>query len=116
MVVHELRAEQEQGLPAMASAKKSTARTDKMLTNFMAERVRLRGVAACSAAMRRPPKILSLCLLALTMPAKYNVTIQGYQQGCVAAMHALSKGAPLVHPAVQGCPSFWALLGNVGPY
>ena len=33
----------------MASAKNSTAKTDKMLTNFMLMRLLERGLAACSA-------------------------------------------------------------------
>ncbi len=39
--------EQEQDSPAMARAKKSTARTDKMLTNFMLMRLPERSIAAC---------------------------------------------------------------------
>ncbi len=56
-------AEQEQGSPAMASAKNSTARTDKMLTNFIAERLGLHDVAACSAAMCPLLEVMPLCCL-----------------------------------------------------
>ena len=56
--------EQEQDSPAMARAKKSTARTDKMLTNFML--MRLPEAQYCCLrylAMRSPPKFLPLCCL-----------------------------------------------------